>query len=46
MVAILHRRRKARTANYTWVEWLAVVIPAVAWLRTYKWKSWLVVRSA
>ena len=41
----LHRRRQL-TANYTALDWLSVFIPAIAWLRTYKWREWLVVSRA
>lgn len=38
-------RRDCKTAKYTKLDYLGEYIPSVNWLRTYKWKQWLLVSS-
>jgi sulfate transporter 4 len=39
--SVPHRRHKARTQTYSWVDWLAVFVPCVAWMREYNIKTML-----
>lgn len=41
----LPRRWRAETQGWTWYTWLAFYIPFFGWIRTYKWKTWLLVSA-
>lgn len=38
-----HHRHQLRSKSYTWVDWLAMVLPCVHWMREYKIKTMLLV---
>eukprot|EP00798_Chlamydomonas_sp_ICE-L_P032252 gene32252-16818_t len=40
----VHMKKKYREAcaTFGFLDWLQVILPCVSWLRTYKWKQWLI----
>jgi hypothetical protein len=42
---VRHRRLAHARAHYSVLDWLQVFLPMVGWLRTYKVKQYLLVRT-
>jgi hypothetical protein len=40
------RRWNEETEGWTWYTWLAFYVPLLGWIRTYQWRSWLIVSLA
>lgn len=42
-IPLAHRYRDS-TKGFSWYDWLGYFVPCFIWLRSYNWRSWLLVR--
>lgn len=42
---LCQRRHRRAHAGFDWLDWISVILPCVAWLRRYRWRENLKVRS-